>query len=175
MKITRWNWGAFLLCPIWSAVHGLYIGLWSLLIPVVLGLLFFISIAKIPLLSDLFTLIAILTDFLYLALSSPLIFLGLGYVEIPILKTEIIPGIEINSGIKFDSAAVIYYLAWSIYIGMIGNQWLIKNKQKEELVKIDQNTRKWNTIGTFLFIPSIVSIGCITGSLMYEIMLLMFR
>ncbi len=175
MKIKRWNWGAFLLCPIWSAVHGLYFGLWSLLIPVVLGFLLSISIAKIPLLSDLFTFLVILTNFLYLTLSSPLIFLGLGYVEIPISIFEILPGIEISSGVKFDSAAVIYYLIWSIYIGTIGNRWLIKNKQEECLLNIEKNREKWNIVGAFLFIPIIFLIGNITGSLIYEIMLLMFR
>ena len=166
MKIKTWNWGAFLLCPIWGAFHGLYVGFWSIFIPIMFGILlvFTILTVKIPLLGEICFGLTMATYFLYLVFSS---FLGLGEISNP--------KIFLDSNIGIDLLSILYYLAWSYYIGIISNKWLLANKSSEELLNINNNARKWYLVGVFFFIPLTLTVGHVTALLIYQITLLIFR
>jgi hypothetical protein len=165
MKLKTWNWGAFLLCPIWSIFHRMYFGLYSIFIPILFGLLFMLVIltTKIPMVGEICFGFTMATYFLYLVFSS---LLGLGELS----NSKIV----IDSGIGIDLLSVMSYLAWSAYIGVVSDKWLLANKSREELLIINNNAKKWNAIGAILFVPLTLAIGYSTAWLIYQITLLIF-
>jgi hypothetical protein len=158
MDTNKWNWGAFLSCPTWSIFHGFYLGIFSILIPLLIGLLLIVAKANFPIISQVCFGILLVSYFLYLACSMPLIYI-LGALKIFEIK---------NDYVRLGLFSIAFYLYWSTYAGMNSNSWLYKNKSEKQLSTINKNNKKWIAFGLLMFIPAIIIVNYITVKLVIE-------
>jgi hypothetical protein len=158
MNKNKWNWGAFLSCPIWSIFHGFYLGLFSILVPVLIGLLLIFAKANFPIVSQVCFGILLMVYFLYLACLMPLIY---------VLESLKIFDVK-NDYVRLGLFSIAFYLYWSAYAGINSNVWLYQNKSKKQLSIINKNNKLWVVLGVLMFIPTIITINYITVKLIIE-------
>jgi hypothetical protein len=132
-KINKWNWSAFLSCPIWSIYHGFYIGSFSISIPVSIEFLLIVAKSNFPIVSQISFAILLVIYVLYLSAST---------VLVNIAKTF---GIEVDQ-ISGSIFPVIICVFCSACVGIVSEEWLYKNKSADELVLINKNRKKLDLI-----------------------------
>jgi hypothetical protein len=155
-KINKWNWSAFLSCPIWSIYHGFYMGTFSIYIPVLMEFLLIVAKSNFPIFSQISFAILLVTYVLYFSVSTLLINIATTF------------GIEVDriSGSLFP---VLFYVCCNICVGIISNKWLYKNKSAQELFLINKNGKKWILFGLLIFIPATLAFDYSIAAILNEI------
>jgi hypothetical protein len=170
VKLNKWNWGAFLLCPIWSIYHRFYLGCWGFFMPIILwGVLVPCAKSQVPPIAIISWIFLVISNLVYWILSIPFYSLTshIFIEESPYIASPI--GTYIASSI----VPIGYYLGYSIYIGTIANRWLQSHKSSTELSIINRNAIIWKAIGILLFIPLVLTSNHLTIWLIQESIILM--
>lgn len=141
----RLNWSAFLSCPIWSIYHSFHTGAFSLYLLAITGLLLLFAKSNLPIISQF--------SFMILMIFLVVEYFLYSIVSLPIIYTGKIFGLEVDQ-IVGSLVPTLFYICYCMYVGIVSDEWLYKNKSPEELFITKKNNKKWIVFGILTFLPT---------------------
>jgi hypothetical protein len=92
------------------------------------------------------------------------------YLSVSTLLVNIakIFGIEVYQ-ISGSIFPVILCVCSSVYVGIVSDEWLYKNKSADELFLINKNQKNWILFGLLIFIPTILAFNYSIAAILNEI------
>jgi hypothetical protein len=162
MTIKRkWNWSAFLSCPIWSIYYSFHVGGFSLYLLATTGLLLLLAKSNLPIISQF--------SFLILMIFLLVEYFLYSIVSLPIIYTGKIFGLEVDQLVG-SLVPTLFYMCYCMYVGIVSDEWLYRNKSPEELFIIKKNNKKWIVFGIIAFIPTVLMFNYILYAIVNETM-----